>query len=143
MILEIEKVKEVEVPCYAHEGDAGLDLYSAEEHLLKPGSRAIVKTGIKLAIPAGHVGLIWDRSGLAAKHSLHCLAGVIDSGYRGEVGVVIINLGKEDFQVEKNMRIAQMLIQPVVKAEVRVVDKLPDTVRSGNGFGSTGLCKHT
>jgi len=105
---------------------------------ISAGERVIVPTGIQMAIPEGYVGLVWDRSGLAAKHSLHCLAGVIDSGYRGEVGVVMINLGKEDFLVEKNMRIAQILIQPVELPSVVEVEDLDDTTRGDGGFGSTG-----
>jgi dUTP pyrophosphatase len=131
--------KTVDVPFYANQGDAAFDLRSAEERVLKPGEKHIVKTGLCVAIPSGYVGLIWDRSGLAAKHSMHCLAGVIDSGYRGEVGVVIKNLGDSDFLVEKNMRIAQMLIQPVASASLVEVDSLDDTERSSGGFGSTGV----
>ena len=92
-----------------------------------------------MAIPEGHVGLIWDRSGMAAKHGLHCLAGVVDSGYRGEIGVVMKHLGDEPFTVEKNMRIAQMLIQPVAAATIEEADSLEETDRGKDGFGSTGL----
>jgi len=136
--LYIKKIKDVNLPKYAHHGDAGMDLYAAEDVKLAPMERKIVPTGIQMAIPDGNVGLVWDRSGLAAKHSLHCLAGVIDSGYRGEIGVVIINLGKEEFVVEKNTRVAQMLIQPVVSAEIEEVEDLDDTKRGEGGFGSTG-----
>ncbi|MFW6311874.1 MAG: dUTP diphosphatase [Nanoarchaeota archaeon] len=139
MKLQIEKIRDVNIPKYAHEGDAGLDLYSAEEKVLKPGEKDVIKTGVKVAIPSGYVGLIWDRSGLAVKNGLHCLAGVIDSGYRGEIGVAIINLSKENFNVEKNMRIAQMLIQPVFRMDTEVVDSLDETTRNEGGFGSTGL----
>ena len=93
-----------------------------------------------MAIPLGYVGLIWDRSGLAAKHSLHTMAGVIDSGYRGEVGVVMINLGKDEFVVEKGMRIAQIIIQPCLNVDVAEVESLDDdTDRGAGGFGSTGV----
>ncbi len=132
--------KEVELPRYIRENDAAFDLRSAEDVVLKPGEKKIIKTGLRMAIPSEHVGLIWDRSGLAAKHSLHCLAGVIDCTYRGEVGVVMKNLGSEAFSVEKNMRIAQMLIQPVITPKITEVDDLDeDTVRGANGFGSSGL----
>jgi len=129
--------KEVELPKYQRENDAAFDLRSAEDKVLAPGEKTIVKTGLRMAIPDGHVGLIWDRSGLAAKHSLHCLAGVIDCTYRGEVGVVMKNLGSEPFTVEKNMRIAQMLIQPIVTASLLEVEDLDDTVRGSGGFGSS------
>ena len=92
-----------------------------------------------MAIPVGNVGLIWDRSGLASKNSIHALAGVVDSCYRGEIGIVLINLGKEDFKVEKGMRIAQMLIQPVVNANILEEGELDGTKRGDGGFGSTGV----
>ena len=125
-------------PHYAHEGDAGIDLRSCEEMTIAPMETKIVKTGIKMAIPQGYVGLVWDKSGYAAKKSITTMAGVIDSGYRGEVGVVLKNLGKEDFMITKDMKIAQMLIQPVTRAVLSVVDDLEETARSEGGFGSTG-----
>jgi len=137
--LKIHRVdKTVDAPFYAKEGDAAFDLRSAEEKTVKAGEKVIVKTGLRMAIPPGHAGLIWDRSGLAAKHALHCLAGVIDAGYRGEVGVVMKNLGDSDFLVEKNMRIAQMLIQPIVSATFEEVEDLDETDRGAGGFGHTG-----
>ncbi len=126
------------LPSYAHPGDAGMDLYSNDEVVLKPGEKKVVKTGAYMAIPEGHVGLIWDKSGHAAKNAIHVLAGVIDAGYRGEVGVVLKNLGDEDFTVTKHMKIAQMLIQPVVSASIEEVEELDDTARGEGGFGSTG-----
>ncbi len=131
--------KNVELPKYAKQGDAAFDLRSSEDKILKSGDKHIVKTGIRLAIPEGYVGLVWDRSGVAAKHGVHCMAGVIDSGYRGEVGVVMKNLSNEDFTIEKNMRIAQMLIQPVAAAKITEVEELEETERNSGGFGSTGL----
>ena len=131
--------KDVEVPRYAKPGDAAFDLRSAEEKLIKAGHKGLFKTGLRIAVPEGYCGLIWDRSGLAAKHGIHCLAGVLDSGYRGEIIVVLQNLGKEDFLVEKNTRMAQMLIQPVAAAELVEVDDLDDTDRGADGFGSTGV----
>lgn len=137
--VRIKKIKEnAVIPKYAHKGDAGFDLYSAEDYLLSPGETVLVSTGISMAIPEGYVGLIWDRSGLAAKNSIHVLAGVVDSGYRGEVCVVLKNLGNEDFKVSKNMRIAQMLIQPVASAVIEESDSLDNTTRGEGGFGSTG-----
>lgn len=137
--IKIKKLKETAIiPKYAHEGDAGVDLYSTEDYILKPGERVLVSTGIAMAIPPAYVGLIWDRSGLAAKNSMHVLAGVVDSGYRGEVKVVLINLGNEDFKVTNGMRIAQMLIQPIISADIEESDSLDETSRNEGGFGSTG-----
>ncbi|MBS3176517.1 dUTP diphosphatase [Candidatus Woesearchaeota archaeon] len=131
--------KTVELPKYQHEHDAAIDLRSAEDKILQPMERAVIKTGIAIAIPLHHVGLIWDRSGLAAKHGLHCLAGVVDPTYRGEIGVVLVNLGKESFTIEKNMRIAQMLIQPVANHfALGEVESLDATERNEQGFGSSG-----
>ena len=140
MEIRIQRLdKELELPDYAHEHDAAMDLRAAHEETLAAGEKKIVKTGIKIAIPTGHAGLIWDRSGLAAKNSIHTLAGVIDAGYRGEVGVVMINLGGEEFKVDKGMRIAQMLIHPIVNVKVTEVDELDETERGEGGFGSTGV----
>lgn len=140
MIVKIKKLVDyIDTPVYAKEGDAAFDLRSAEEKEIKPGERELIKTGIKIAIPKNHVGLIWDKSGLASKNGIHIMAGVIDSGYRGEICVVLKNLGNEVFKIEKNMKIAQMLIQPVILAELKEVDKLDETNRGENGFGSTGL----
>ena len=138
MEIKIQRISDVEMPSYAHAGDAALDLRSAEETILKPGEKKIIKTGIKMAIPGGHVGLIWDKSGLAAKNSIHVLAGVVDSSYRGEVGVVLKNLGDGELMITKNMKIAQMLIQPVLSAIIQESDSLDDTERGEGGFGSTG-----
>lgn len=137
--VKIKKIRNNAImPKYAHKGDAGVDLYSTEDYTLKPGESILVPTGVSMAIPDGYVGLIWDRSGLAVKNSLHVLAGVVDSGYRGEVCVVLKNLGHEDFKVTKGMRIAQMLIQPVMSAEIEESDSLEETSRNEGGFGSTG-----
>src|SRR3989344_1618312 len=108
MKVKIQRISDVDMVSYAKEGDAAFDLRSAEEGVIAPGEKKVIKTGLKMAIPQGHVGLVWDRSGLAAKHALHVLAGVIDSGYRGEVGVVLKNLGDAPVEITRNMRIAQM-----------------------------------
>jgi dUTP pyrophosphatase len=135
----VQKLQEdMTTPHYAHQGDAGIDLRAAGEHVIEPGETELVPTGIKMAIPKGYVGLVWDKSGYAIKNSLHTMAGVIDSGYRGEIKVVLKNLGKEDFKIEKNMKICQVLIQPVEKANLKLVDNLDDTSRGEGGFGSTG-----
>ena len=139
MKLSIQRLdKSIDLPAFAHEGDAALDLRSSEDIILKASQQSVIKTGIKVSIPKGCVGIIKDRSGLAAKNGLHCLAGVIDSGYRGEIGVVIRNFGNEDFHVEKNMRIAQMMILAHHSPSIEEVESLEDTSRSEKGFGSTG-----
>lgn len=131
--------KEVPLPSYAKDGDAALDLRAAREETIPPGERRILSTGVHVAIPEGYAGLVWDRSGLAARHGIHVMAGVIDSGYRGEIGVVAVNLGGEDFQVRKSDRVAQLLIQPVARVDTVEVDELPESVRGETGFGSTGV----
>ena len=125
-------------PHYAHEGDAGLDLRAAEETVIQPGENKTVATGVKMAIPVGYVGLVWDKSGIASKNSIKTMAGVIDSGYRGEIKVVMINLGKTEFKITKDMKIAQILFQPVTRANLKLKDSLDDTARGEGGFGSTG-----
>ncbi len=125
------------LPFYSHAGDAGLDLFACEEVTVKPGEVRAIGTGLQMAIPVGYVGLIWDKSGLSLR-GLHCLAGVIDSGYRGEVKVVLINLGQEDFVIQPGMKIAQILLQPVKTADILEVEELEPTTRGKAGFGSTG-----
>ncbi len=129
---------ELTTPHYAHTGDAAFDLRSCEELVLGPNERHTVKTGLKMDIPDGYFGLIKDRSGYAHKFGIHCLAGVIDSGYRGEIGVVMINLGDDAFEIKKDMKIAQMLILPVPEVTLNEVDSLDDSGRGEGGFGSTG-----
>ena len=130
---------DAKIPSYAHEGDAGMDLYSVEDYVLKPGEKIIVKTGIAIEMPEGYFGSIRDRSGLAARYAIHVLAGVIDCHYRGEIGVVIINLGKEEFSISKGDRIAQVLIQTVEHVNILEVNELSETSRGKDGFGSTGI----
>jgi dUTP pyrophosphatase len=128
---------EAKLPSYGHKGDAGLDLFSAVHHVLEKDEVFPVPTGIKVAIPGGYVGLIWDKSGISLKGG-HRLAGVIDSGYRGEVRVVMVNLGSGPFVIKKGMKIAQFLIQPVEEVEVIEEDELGETSLGDKGFGSTG-----
>ena len=139
--IKIQKLnKDVKTPNYAHRGDAGADIYSAEEdYILKPGERKGFKTGVKMEIPEGYVALFWDKSGLAIKHGIKTMGGVIDSTYRGEVAVILINLGLEDYKVEKNTKIAQILFQKIEEAEIEEVEDISDTQRGEGGFGSTGL----
>ena len=129
---------EAKLPVYGHAGDAGLDLFSVVDRDLAPGEVFAVPTGIQIAVPSGHVGLVWDKSGISLK-GVHRLAGVIDAGYRGEVQVVMINLGRTPFAVRMGMKIAQLLVQPVSAVSVVEADALDDTSRGQGGFGSTGL----
>ena len=138
--VKIQKIDpEIKIPSYAHAGDAGMDLYAAKDTIIKQGERKVVATGIKMEIPAGHVGLIWDKSGLASKNGLKIMGGVIDSTYRGEVGVVIINLGDQEYRVEKNTKIAQMLVQRIENVEIEEVNNLENSSRGEGGFGSSGI----
>jgi dUTP pyrophosphatase len=126
------------IPEYASADAAGADLRASEAIEIPPGGRAAVATGVHLAIPPGRVGLVWPRSGLAVRHGIDTLAGVIDSDYRGEVRVVLVNHGREAFRIAAGDRIAQLLVQPVERADFVPVDDLADTERGAGGFGSTG-----
>lgn len=131
-----------EPPDYAHEGDAGLDLRSVEALTLKPFERALVPCGFALAIPEGYAGLVIPRSGLAAKHGITVVnaPGLIDSGYRGEVKVILMNLDPtEPFDIHVGDRIAQLMIVEAPPVAVHCVDELDDTQRGQGGFGSSGI----
>lgn len=123
---------------YAKHGDAGFDLYSREQVTVKAGEKATIATGIAMEIPLGYVGLVWDKSGLSTKHGLKTLGGVVDSGYRGEVVVGIINISKEEYVFEAGHKVAQMIIQKIEAASFEEVDELSDTERGDTGFGSSG-----
>lgn len=141
MIIKVRKLYSgAIVPTYANVGDAGADLYSAEYFTLYPGDWKLVKTGIALEIPLGYVGLVNPRSGMAAKFGITVLnaPGTVDSGYRGEVLVNLINLGREVFKVGRGDRIAQILFQPCPQASLVLADELSLTVRGEGGHGSTG-----
>ena len=129
------------LPSYAHPGDAGMDLCACEGVVIASGAFAVVKTGIALELPAGTEGQVRPRSGLAAKHGVTVLnaPGTIDEGYRGEIGVILINHGKDTFHVEPGMRIAQLVIAPTHRATLRETAALTDTSRGAGGFGSTGI----
>ena len=142
MEIKILKLKEAAIiPHYAHPGDAGLDLFAIEETEILPGETKLINTGIAIALPPNTEAQIRPRSGLALKHSVTVLnsPGTIDAGYRGEVGVILINHGKKPFQVTFGMKIAQMVIASIIQAKVTVVPRLDDTLRADRGFGSTGL----
>ncbi|MAU49898.1 MAG: dUTP diphosphatase [Actinobacteria bacterium] len=130
------------LPAYAKEGDAGADLVANENVMLPPaGGRALISTGVAIAIPEGYAGFVQPRSGLAAKHGVTCLntPGLIDSGYRGELKVLLVNTDPETpFEVVKGERIAQLVIQRVESVEFIEVEALSDSDRGSGGFGSTG-----
>lgn len=126
------------LPRYSSDAAAGADLHASEALLLGPGERAAVPTGIHLELPPGHVGLVWPRSGLALKHGIDTLAGVIDSDYRGELRVVLVNHGREPFRIETGDRVAQLLVQRVERVSFVAGEGLSATGRGTGGFGSTG-----
>jgi dUTP pyrophosphatase len=125
-------------PSYGRPGDAGLDIYACEDTILPPNMQTMVPTGVALAIPEGTVGLVWDRSGMAAKSGIKTMAGVLDSTYRGELKIVLINLRSTPYEVKKGDRIAQLLVQPIHTADIEVVQDLDETHRGEGGFGSSG-----
>lgn len=129
------------LPRYSHPGDAGLDLAANEAREVAPGERAAVATGLAVAIPHGWVGLVHPRSGLALRHGLTVVnaPGTIDAGYRGEVKVLLVNLGDEPVRVERGDRIAQLVVQQVGHVHVAEVAELPGSERGSGGFGSTGV----
>jgi dUTP pyrophosphatase len=129
------------LPCRARTGDAGVDLYAAAEVTLGPGERAAVGTGVAVAIPEGHAGLVTPRSGLALRHGLSIVntPGVVDSGYRGEIRVILVNLGAVPVTLTRGDRIAQLVVVPVAAADLVEVAELPPSERGEGGFGSTGL----
>ena len=129
------------VPARAHPDDAGLDLVACEAVELGPGERAVVGTGIAVAVPPGHAGLVLPRSGLAARHGLSVVnaPGLIDEGYRGEVKVILLNTDRQQgFSIEPGMRIAQLVVVAVPGAEPIEVDSLPPSARGDDGLGSSG-----
>ena len=144
MSIRIEIVRDdptLPLPAYAREGDAGLDLTAAATVTLAPGGRRLVPTGLRVAIPSGHAGLVLPRSGLALRTGVTVLnaPGTIDSDYRGEVRVLLVNLGPESFTVTRGMRVAQLLFVPVARVVPQPVTSLGQTSHGEGGFGSTGL----
>ena len=128
------------IPRHAHEGDAGVDLYAREPATLAAGERRLVPTGVAVAIPEGYVGLVAPRSGWAARSGMSIVntPGIVDSGYRGELVVILINHGSVPVEIARGDRIAQLVVLPVVSVEFEVVDELDETGRGAGGFGSTG-----
>ncbi|MDR1011687.1 MAG: dUTP diphosphatase [Opitutaceae bacterium] len=139
MIIQFKKLSpEAKIPTRANPTDAGLDLYSTGDFSIEPGQRCIAKTGLAVAVPEGHYGRVADRSGNAWKLGVHCLAGVVDEAYRGELGVVLLNTSQTRVAFKKGDRIAQFIIEKISYPEVVEVSELDDTKRGAGGFGSTG-----
>lgn len=141
MVLKIKKLNtQAIIPAYQSEEAAGFDLHSIEDIVIKVGERKLIGTGLAFEIEKGYEVQIRPRSGLAFKHGITVLnsPGTIDSDYRGEIKVLLVNLGEEDFEIKKGERIAQAVIAPVVQAEFEEVKELSDTKRGSGGFGSTG-----
>jgi dUTP pyrophosphatase len=139
MKIRFKKIKDQAIaPSRGSDHSAALDLYACQEVKLIPGQQALIDTGIILEIPHGYWGSIRDRSGLAVKHGLHVMAGVIDSDYRGEIKVALINLSQESYQIKAGDRVAQMIISKHEEPEMEEVEELEATSRGENRFGSTG-----
>ncbi len=132
--------KKLPTPGRAHDDDAGLDLHARYPSRLAPGQRATIDTGIALALPPGHAGFVLPRSGLASRYGIGVVnaPGLIDAGYRGEIRVVLVNLGSEEFRIARGDRIAQLVVVPVAAFTVQLVEILPDSERGSGGFGSSG-----
>ena len=126
------------LPTYAHPGDVGMDLYSPEEHILNPGERVVIMLGFAAEFDIGYAALVTDKSSLPKNAGIHTMGGVYDAGYRGEYNVQFINLGQEKYTISAGDKIAQLIIYPVVIAEVEPTDTLTDSARGTGGFGSTG-----
>ncbi|KKD37802.1 MAG: dUTP diphosphatase [Limnoraphis robusta] len=142
MKIKILRLNEAAIlPKYAHPNDAGLDLYSIEDQEILPGESKLIHTGISIELSPGTEAQIRPRSGLALKHQITVLntPGTIDADYRGEIGVILINHGKTTFNINKAMKIAQLVIAPVIHAEIEEVQQLNSTIRGDNGFGSSGF----
>lgn len=142
MELKIIKLcEEAIIPKYAHIDDSGMDLFSIINTTIKPGEIKLVKTGISIELPKNTEAQVRPRSGLALKNGITVLntPGTIDEGYRGEIGIILINHSENEFIVEKGMKVAQMVIMPVLKPEIKVVERLSNTERGTGGFGSTGV----
>jgi len=139
-VLRVKKLaKDVELPEYYQSSDVGFDLRANENVSLMPYEQKTIRTGIAIEIPEGHVGLIRDRAGIVTKMGLHTSAGTFDPAYRGEISVVMVNFGDEEVEIEKGMRIAQMIILPIVKANIKEVKSLSSSGRGEKGFGSSGF----
>lgn len=140
MKIQIKKLSpDVKIPQFALGGDAGMDLYSAQDAVLKPGERISCATGIATRFSEEYVGLVWDKSGVAQKSGIKTLGGVIDSNYTGEWFIGLVNLSNENYKIEKGQKIAQVLFQKIEIPEIEIVEELEQTNRGDGAFGSTGL----
>lgn len=139
--LNVTIAEGTQLPCYAHEGDAGLDLRITESVTIEPMQRQFVGTGVAVEIPSGCVGLVFPRSGLASGTGITMpnAVGVIDSGYRGEIRATLLNISNETVMLEAGTRVCQLVIMPYVPCELVPVDELSETERGADGFGSTGI----
>jgi dUTP pyrophosphatase len=139
MIIFFKKINEAAKEPTSSEGNAGYDLYSCEDNCIQPQTRELIKTGIKLVIPNGYYGHISDRSGMAFKYGAHCLGKIIDSNYRGEIGVILLNTDKDkEIIIKKGDRIAQIIFKKYEEVQFSQISDLPDSNRNENGFGSSG-----
>jgi len=141
LTIKMQKISDSPTPSYAHKGDSGVDLFAAEEYDLKPMERKLIATGLKLEIPHGYEGQVRPKSGLAINHGIsHANAvGTIDSSYRGEIKVPLINLSDKTYRIEKGKKIGQLIFAKVEEAIFEEVEELSNTTRNDSGFGSTGL----
>lgn len=139
MKIKIKKLhSDAIIPKYAHQDDAGMDLFSIDSFEMEPGERKSIPLGVSIEIPNGYVGLVWDKSGLSHKYGIKTFGGVIDAGYRGEIHAGIMNLSDKYFKFEKGHKVAQLLIQKIDTIEFEEVNELDGTDRGEGGFGSTG-----
>lgn len=139
MIIKVKKLHEAaKLPSYAHPGDVGMDLFCLDQYTLLPGERRIFNVGFALEFPAGYVALVQDKSSLPKLAGIHTMGGVFDAGFRGEYNAQLINLGQEPYTIEAGQKIAQLLIMPVVIAELEETTELSESSRGTGGFGSTG-----
>jgi dUTP pyrophosphatase len=140
MKLKIKKLHtDAKVPTYAHPGDAGMDFYTRERVVIEPGQAGTLPTGIAMEIPDGYVGLVWEKSGLAFRHGIQMLGGVIDASFRGEITMRAYNSSDKTYTFEKGDKTSQMLIQPVHQVSFEEVEELSDTSRGEGREGSTGV----
>jgi len=139
MELPVQKLHpDAKLPAFAHEHDAGMDLYALEDTTIPAGGWYEVRTGIAVGVPPGYVGLIWDKSGLARKNGISVLGGVVDAGYTGELIILLQNIGKSDHHFNKGDKLTQMLVQKVEHPTLIEVQELSESQRGEKGFGSTG-----
>ncbi len=140
MKIQVKKIHpDAKIPHFSLEGDVGMDLYSVQDAILKPGERVSCQTGIGIKIPHGYAALIWDKSGPSHKFGIKTLGGVFDSNFTGEYLIGLINLGREDYVIEKGHKIAQVIFQKIEIPEVEEVPEFEQTNRGSGAFGSTGL----